>query len=222
MSNVATAQICLAVLVATAAACSGKPRKASDAALEQAGRYERGDGVARDYRRAAELLAQSCDHGRGNASACRRLAIAQSRGRGVPQQLLVGALLQHACDHGDWLACEVYVPFDKAKAHAACDGKQPEACVALASLLVFIQSGTVELERRELLARACQRSVLEGCVLLVELLGDRAAEEALFALERVRAECSRGDADACAAAGTPIPPSELCAAGDHEACSVDR
>lgn len=215
MSSLASAQICLAVMVA-AAACQRK--HSSDRALEQAGRYERGDGVARDFRRAAALLEQSCDHGRGNASACRRLAVAQWRGRGVPKQALVGALLRHACERGDWLACGVYTPFDEAKARAACDGSEPEACVALASLRVFSQSGEVEFERLEFLARACERSVLEGCFQLVEWLGDQAAAEAPDAVERIRAECKRGDVDACAAAGTPIPPRELCAAGDLEAC----
>ena len=214
MSYLTHAQICVAVVVATSA-CQ---RKHPDVALQQAGRYERGDGVARDFRRAAELLEQSCDHGRGDASACRRLAVAQWRGRGVPKQALVGALLLHACERGDWLACGVYVPFDEAKAQAACDGSQPEACVALASLRVFSQSGEVEFERLEFLARACERSVLEGCFQLVEMLGDQAAAEASDAIERIRAECKRGDVDACAAAGTPIPPRELCAAGDLEAC----
>lgn len=215
MSAAGRVQICMAILIAITA-CHGN-RSRGDA-LRMADRYERGDGVTRDFRRAAELLEQSCDQGRGNPSACRRLAIAQWRGRGVPKQALVGPLVRHACEHGDWLACGVYVPFDEANAQAACDGRQPEACVALAALRAFSQSGEVELERRELLARACQRSVLEGCLRLVELLGDQAATEAPDAVERIRAECKRGDVDACAAAGTPIPRRELCAAGDHESC----
>lgn len=219
MSERASMWICVAIVVVT----TGCQRSRSiDVALEQAGRYERGDGVARDFRRAAELLEQSCDRGRGNASACRRLAVAQLRGRGVPKQELVGPLLQHACDHGDWLACGVYVPFDETKAQAACDGPQPEACVALASLRSFSQSGTVESERRELLERACQRSVLEGCLELVYPFGDEAAAEFPDAFERVRVACTRGDVDACAVAGTPIAPRELCAAGDHEACEGAR
>ncbi|MBP8805454.1 MAG: sel1 repeat family protein [Kofleriaceae bacterium] len=199
-------------------ACSSGTRKTVHADLELAKRYERGDGVPRDFRLAARLFEKACDQGRGDASACRRLAVAMARGRGLPKQRRALALMRHACERGDWLACGPYDSFDVAKAEAACGGQEPEACVPLASMLAWSQSGTVEEEMVELLARACQRSVLEACLRLVETHGNEAATEVPFAIERVRAACRQGDSDACAAAGTPIPARELCAAGDFEAC----
>ncbi|MEZ4402304.1 MAG: hypothetical protein R3B06_19925 [Kofleriaceae bacterium] len=207
----------LAVLLSTAC-CAGANRGGGRADLDLADRYERGDGVPRDFRKAAEILARSCAEGRGIPSACYRLAYARARGRGVVMGQPVIPILTAACERGDWLACGVPSDFDEDHARAACEGREPAACVALADHHGWSDSGTIEEERHEWLARACRGGVLEGCLALVESGGERTADRT-FAADRVTAACGRGHVDACAAAGRPISPRALCDAGDYGACA---
>jgi hypothetical protein len=176
--------------------------------------------VARDYRRAAQIYEQRCRRGEGDLAACRELVFAALRHRGDAK--IVGfdgaAVLQRACDHGDWQACAFRaVDFDRAKARAACDAGTPAACVAAVSADAFSQSGTVEDEDRQRLERACRADFVEACI---DLTGPGRQALAPDLAEHLRRACKAGDADACAAAGTPISPAELCRAHDYEACAV--
>ena len=206
---------CLAVGVAAVASLACGDGQRGDAAL--ADRYERGDGVPRDYRRAAELLARSCADGRGVAAACRRLAIARTQGRGVAQGLDVIALLTLACERGDWLACGLPIPFDPDDARAACARGRHDACLAVAGLSAWSQSGTAQEERRRYFLEACRAGILEGCHYLSGP-GAGSEEESQFVRAKLTTACRRGDADACAAIDTPLPDRALCDAGDYQAC----
>lgn len=219
MSHARVVAAAFTVLAATAC-CAGANRGSSQRDVDLADRYERGDGVPRDFRRAAELLERSCDGGRGVPSACRRLAIARARGRGVPVDRRFGALLTTACERGDWPACGGPVRFDEAKARAACTARSQEACLAVAKHLAWSQSGTAQDERWGYIDAACRAGVLEGCHALAAVGLEPGAEGASIATEKLAAACRRGDVDACKDVGTPIEPRELCAAVDYGACAV--
>lgn len=210
--------VTLAVLLSTAC-CAGANRGAGRANVELADRYERGDGVPRDFRKSVALLTRACADGRGIASACRRLALARARGRGAPvDPLSAGPLLAAACEHGDWLACGGPIPFDEAKARAACADGNHEACLAVDSLTAWNQSGTLDDERRRHVDAACRANVLEGCYAIPQSDPDTVDDRAALALQRLSAACRRGDVDACAAIGSPLPPRDLCDAGDFASC----
>ena len=51
--------------------------------IERAHAYERGAGIGRDYRAAAELYRTACDDGRGDVAACGALIRAGLRARGT-------------------------------------------------------------------------------------------------------------------------------------------
>lgn len=82
-----------ALLVVTLAACSaraptpapisGTPAATERTPLELATAYERGDGVPRDYARAAAILTEQCRDAAGDPVACRRLLRAMMAERGV-------------------------------------------------------------------------------------------------------------------------------------------
>lgn len=75
--------------------------------LEQATAFERGDGVPRDYTKAAAIYQQLCDGGAGDAKACRRLMYALGDARGIRgDNGLVGELATAWClAAGDPQAC---------------------------------------------------------------------------------------------------------------------
>src|SRR5262245_30809382 len=81
--------------VAALAACYGAtpaPTRSSPAApvrapLDEARAYERGAGIPRDYRRAAEIYARECKEGTGDRVACRRWLFAISVARGAKKDL---------------------------------------------------------------------------------------------------------------------------------------
>jgi len=208
----------VALLAAALCACARGGAGRADLAL--ADRYERGDGVPRDFRKAAALLARSCAEGRGVAAACRRLAFARAQGRGTPVEPFVLPLLTTACQRGDWLACGGMIPFDEPHAQAACDRGDHAACLAITTLWAWSQSGTLDAQRRDYEEAACRAGLLEGCLAIAASGLDGGAPGDEVARERLGAACRGGDADACAAIETPIPPRELCDAGDFAACIV--
>jgi len=75
------------------------------AACSAAGhRYETGDGVVRDPRRAAALYRRACDL--GDASGCTRLGILHNSGDGVEKDFAVAAdLYEKGCSAGDGPGC---------------------------------------------------------------------------------------------------------------------
>ncbi|HTR49163.1 MAG TPA: hypothetical protein VMJ10_00570, partial [Kofleriaceae bacterium] len=69
---------------ATAPVIAPSPKRAPAASpFERAHAYERGAGVRRDYRAAAEIYRQACDDGRGDISACGAYIRAAMTGRGA-------------------------------------------------------------------------------------------------------------------------------------------
>jgi hypothetical protein len=196
-------------------ACGHKSKGPSD----EATRFERGNGVARDYTRALHIHEDRCDH--GDPVACRKLAIAVLANRGEPRKPVdAPALLTAACQHGDWLACVPPIaPLDPDKASAACDAGTLPACVAVTWAHAFNQSGTVEAEDDRRLERACDGKILEACEQLVERARN-ARETAPAAAAQVQQACDAGDADACDALGHPIAAADLCRANDFRACAA--
>lgn len=186
---------------------------------DEALRYERGDGVPRDYSRAAQIYAQRCRHGDGDVAACRAVILARLRHRGdATMNFDARAVMQRACDRGDWASCmPPLAAADRAKARAACEAGTPAACVAAVAVDAFSQSGTVEAQDHERLVRACRADYVEACI---DLTGPGREPLDAELAEHLHRACTAGDADACAAAGTPIAPAELCRAHDFEACAA--
>ncbi len=186
---------------------------------DEATRFERGAGVARDYTRALHVYEDRCDH--GDSIACRKLAVAVLANRGEPRRPVdPQALLTAACQHGDWLAClPPIAPLDPDKASAACEAGTLDACLAVTWAHAFNQSGTVEAEDDRRLERACVGKILEACEQLVERARN-AGEASPAASTQVQHACDAGDADACDALGHPIAPAELCRANDFRACAA--
>lgn len=176
--------------------------------------------MPRDFRKAAELLARSCADGSGVPSACRRLALAHARSRGVPVDPSVAPLLTAACERGDWLSCGGPIGFDEDRARAACSAGTMEACLVVANLSAGSESGAAQEERWAYIEAACRADVLEGCFAIARTGLDDGDALDDVARERLTVACGRGDVDACEAVGTPIAPRALCDAGDFAACAA--
>lgn len=134
--------------------------------------YERGEGVAQDTDRAAELYQRACDA--GNLRSCTSL--------------------------GDLLDSYEHTPRDLTRAahlyQRACDGGEMGGCVQLGSLLLHGRGTTADSVRaQELFANACAQDHARGCVLLSTVDSQRRALGI-----RLR-ECEGGDADSCFQAG---------------------
>jgi hypothetical protein len=73
--------------------------------LDQGLRYYTGDGVPKDYAKAAKFDEKACDG--GIAHGCYRLGVAFDGGEGVKQDpARAVALFQQACDGGDAQGCK--------------------------------------------------------------------------------------------------------------------
>lgn len=207
------------VLIALAAC--GAPHVTGDAAL----RYERGDGVPRDYTRAVTIYAERCARGNGDPVACRKVvdALITKRGdlsglRGLDMTVL--QLLTKACHAGDWLSCIPVVGLDTDRARAACDAGSAVACLALADQRIapnFNGNNAAEAADR---ARACRADLLDACIEMVGPSGIDLASVSPDVQRRVVDACQQGDADACAALGQPLAADLLCRAHDFKACSM--
>lgn len=212
-------RLLLAVVLVLVAGCCRSPRghgpteRQAATDLVEATRYERGDGVPRDYRKAAELLQRACADGRGSPVACRRLALARRAARGVP--LGDGRKeMRQACSGGDLIACAHEYRLDPEKADAACERGNAEACYAY----YLMPSSDPNRDRSlalQLTARdiACKAGVLEACASSFSLDDD-------VAVARLRPACRAGDADACKTLERPIDEAVLCAAFDYQACAT--
>jgi len=187
---------------------------------DEAERFERGSGVARDYTRAVRIYEDRCAQ-RHDRVACRKLAFALLSDRGEPRVAVdPRPLLKTACEQGDWLACvPPYAPLDPDRASAACKAGTPAACLAVTWAHPFNQSGTVEDEDHIRLERACNRDILEACDQLVVIARNAHESASSAASTRVQRACDAGDADACDALGHPLAPAELCRANDFRACA---
>jgi hypothetical protein len=211
-------------------ACSGRSPDVHDGSGaihstendDEALRYERGNGVARDYTRAAQIYEKRCDQGHGDLVACRKLFTAIVKNRGEPRDRRpdVGWLVR-GCQRGDWLSCvSTLVPYDFEKADAACEKGNPAACVAAMRGAITTQSGTVEFQDHERLERACDGALTEACILILATPRSESQSVRPEVVRRVESACRLGDADACDALKQPIAPSELCRANDFQACAA--
>src|SRR5262245_24564241 len=88
-SWIATVGLCEMVIggALAASACRSSSRHQAAKLVEQAHVYERGAGVARDYRAAADLLRAACDGGRGDVLACGAWLRAGWRARGTDRDM---------------------------------------------------------------------------------------------------------------------------------------
>jgi hypothetical protein len=233
------------VIVVAACTTSPKPPVAHATSprtpLDEARAYERGAGVARDYRAAADIYRTACRDGRGEVEACGALIRAGMRGRGVDiDHAALGALATRTClAQHDPFSCVVAdlssgsekdLPpevMDAVKAALSplptCDAAHASACWMLLIGAGFPGSdGTsAEERRRSIRHQACVLGIVQGCVELVSYSEGDDEPEVADASRRLVAACDGGDADACEAAPgrAPLAPTALCAANDYEACA---
>jgi hypothetical protein len=249
-SRIATVVLCKMVVVGALAALGCQPSsrangrqaaKPAGSPVEQAHAYERGAGLARDYRAAAELFRAACDAGRGDVLACGEWIRAGLRSRGTKlDRPAIQALATKICvDRRDAFGCvvtdllsakEAEIPkpvMDVIKdvlAHLQpCDAAHPSECQAamLGSALDFSGGSTAQARRLDLEERLCSAGIVAGCVELRHAAG-ASTEAVADAGRRLQAACDAGDADACAAAPdrAEFPLKQLCAASDYEACGA--
>jgi len=251
------------------AACGAKPAPSIEARaqtswLERAQAAERGQGVPRDYAKAAAIYAAICNEGRGELAACRRLIDAIGDARGVDRDVQRAiAIARTICARHDMVGCivtafatprydqsdrreepVVQAEIDRHRDYTAeCERGDAAACEAALAMQFPNFQGSSGLEARQnaLRAMACRAGVLSGCVALLEKLEEcrfeagatRCADKViaewkkygdtdpLGALERVRAVCDRGDAEACETLpGREISYAERCRAHDWGACAA--
>jgi len=236
--------------VLAVAACSASPQRQPQLAhatpsrspLDEARAYERGAGVARDYRAAAEIYRTACRDGHGEVEACGALIRAGMRGRGLDvDRAALAALATKTCvAQHDPFTCviadlastsEKDLPpevMDAVKASLSplptCDAAHASACWMLLIGAGFPGSdgSSAEERRKRIRHEACTLGIVQGCVELAsysEADDDDAA--VTDARKRLVVACDAGDADACEVAPgrAPIPPTALCAANDYEACA---
>jgi TPR repeat protein len=225
------------VIGIAAVACGGK----SAEQIERAHAYERGTGVGRDYRAAAELYRAACDDGRGNIAACGALIRAGMRSRGTDfNNVALQALATKICvDRRDVFCCvaadmlsgnerDIPEPVmavikDVITNLPECDAAHQSVCEArlLVGGLDFSDGTTAELRRAELDDQLCSVGIVEGCRAVVQS-SHQSAQKVADARLRLTAACDAGDADACIASPDrkPIPLKELCAANDYKACAA--
>lgn len=212
-------------------------------------RYLRGDGVARDFRIAAKLYADSCRSGCGDLTACHGLLELAIANRGITPALADVPIAARMCKRGDATACVSLglLGFDKTiPEELPCKPGDHVGCEAAMWMNGRLSWGphdeppepqTPDELRDDIgpAAQLCSDGVVEGCIHLVGLCTDRACidRRAVFlragvdpapltaAWQAVDRACTRGDVDACETAGRPVPKAELCAAGDYDACGHD-
>ena len=183
--------------------------------FESAEAYRTGDGVPRDYIRAAEFYELACDG--GHAESCRRLrslGFQYRDGDGVPQDLARAAeLYQHACDGADARACSLVgfmyaegngVLLDQSRATElygrACEGGDASGCWFLAFSYYKGEGVPVDRARAaELYGRACQGGDADGCYSFAVMHdeGDGVPLDQSRATELYERACAGGSADGC-------------------------
>lgn len=237
-SWIATVVLCEMVIGGALAASACRSGRSP---VEQAHAYERGAGVARDYRAAADLLRAACDGGRGDVLACGEWIRAGWRARGTDRDMpSIQALATKICvDRRDPFGCvvtglvsgrEADIPErvtnvikDVLEDLQPCDAAHPSECQAamFGSALSFSDGTTAEARRLERNEQLCGAGIVSGCVEL-QRASHASAEAIADAKRRLQAACDAGDADACEEAPdrTGVPLKELCAASDYEACGA--
>jgi hypothetical protein len=232
--------LCAVVVVA----CGGRSNSApptppppAPLPLDQARAYENGDGVARDYARAAKIYEQQCASGTGSVVACRELTKAMLSGRGMDHDLERAiSLARVLCEtRSDAHSCVIVTfasmrpgedekePSEKLvstlQTYLAlpCDKQHLDRCeLPRDPFAWFSRSSSVDYMNREFDDQGCTLGVLEAC----ERLRFGQGEEHERASAKLAAACSKGDADACDAVERPIDAAVLCKAHDYGACAA--
>jgi TPR repeat protein len=174
---------------------------------------ERGDGVTKDWPRAAELYGRACE--RGMAAGCEDQARMLRWGRGVAKDApRAAALYGKACDGGERDACETLARMvfngegaaasDEARAASlmdrACDQGEASAC----TFLGWMHEHGRGLEKRPATAvpyyeKACETGDAAGCRHLAALLsrGEGVSRDETRAASLHERACNGGDLAGC-------------------------
>jgi TPR repeat protein/Tfp pilus assembly protein PilF len=180
--------------------------------------YRDGEGMARDYPRAAELYRRACDG--GHARGCAWLAEFYQEGRGVAKdETRAATLYERACNGAFMWACAhlglaylegAGVPKDLAKSEPylveGCDNGEEWVCSRLAWLLLGGRGLPADLPRAaKLYEKGCADDYGNGhaCAGLawMYLEGKGVAQNDARATELYRKACEKGNLGSCATAG---------------------
>lgn len=221
---------------------AGQADRPSDA-LAHARALELGDGVARDYAAAVAVYRDACGDGRGDASACGAVIRAVMFARGADQDRAAAErLANQVCSaRRDAFGCmmtelfarsERDIPeplrgtvFDVIEHMAPCDRAHMSECFATMAgrALDLGDSSAASHRQAERDLRLCRVGIAEACGDIVDgaRYGGSMTGAAGEAAQRLQAACDAGEAYACSLAPDrkPVPPGELCAAHDYEACA---
>ncbi|HEX4450038.1 MAG TPA: substrate-binding domain-containing protein [Kofleriaceae bacterium] len=124
-----------------------------------------------------------------------------------------------ACERGDAAACEVVLELQGPNVSGGATVNAEHRREAISACKAGVLRGCAQLIAD---VTACPPNNVARCSLALELAWKADDEHAeLDALAHVRAECDRGDADACALLpGREVAPAKLCAAHDYTACAA--
>ena len=174
--------------------------------------YDRGQGVAKDARKAASLYQQACQG--GHAGSCYNLGDLHLKGQGVARDIRKAVLLfQRACDAGFALGCSNLGLFytkgeglaqDASKAaylfQQACNAGEALGCYNLANLYMKGEGLVRDAGKAaSLFQRACEAGDTDSCHNLGSLYfsGEGVAQDATKAALLHQQACQGGHADSC-------------------------
>ena len=192
-------------------------------------RYERGDGVARDFRAAAKLYADACHAGCGDLTACHGLLELAIANRGITPTLADLPIAARMCKRGDATACISLglLGFDKGVAipkELPCKAGDHIGCEAAMWMDTRLSLGphdgppeppTPDELRHDMTgpsAQLCTEGVADGCIHLVGMCTDRACIDERAA----RLQEAGVDASPLRAAWQAVD--VACTTGDVDAC----
>ncbi len=221
-----------------ASAQAGQPAQS----LDRAHALELGDGLPRDYAAAVAIYRDACAEGRGDAAACGAVIRALMFARGADEDRATATrLASQACSaRRDPFSCmmtalfserEDDIPeplrttvFDVLKHMAACDRVHMSECYATMAGrgLDLGDSSAASRRHEERDLQLCRVGIAEACGdILYDARYGMMTDSAAEATRLLQAACDVHDAYACAFAPDrkPVPPRDLCAAHDYEACA---
>ena len=233
----------LGALVGLASACAEAPPIAHRATVPdgsfvaRARAYERGAGVPRDYRDAAEIYRTACDG--GAAAACDELLHAQLASRGVTfDQPAIHGFARRRCDaHQALYPCLIATLLENDEhAHVAavaavyaalradpavCNAAAPGPCYAalLADQLSLVDSVDLPARPRDDEVRACAADIVDACVALVQRAARQDANAAESFLPPLPADPS-ATASSAVVVEARHRLQRACDAGDADACAA--
>ncbi len=192
-------------------------------------RYERGEGVPRDFRTAARLYADACRAGCGDLTACHGLLELAIATRGITPTLADLPTAARMCKRGDDTACVALALLGVVRGvampqHLECKPNDRVACEAAMWTDVNLHLAPVDGppdpptadELRHHMtgpaAQLCAMGVADGCVHLVQPCRDRAC------IDRSAARIQDAGVDASPLLAAWQMVDRACTAGDVDAC----